>query len=166
MIARILSRFYAAVLMLSLLYWVACQVILALANAEVDQEHPGQALAYYEMLGRIAPGFPDIYFWQAWRQCELENYPAAKLLVEKGRLRNPESPEAARILGQIAYMEGRFEEALQLWKDNPPGQAWACYELGRFEECRTALAKCRNDEPGLDDLRSALQEQEKSRDSR
>ncbi|MBN9417460.1 MAG: hypothetical protein J0I12_18575 [Candidatus Eremiobacteraeota bacterium] len=149
-------------MLISLLYWLVCQGILAMANGEVDQEHPGQALAYYEMLGQIAPGFPDIDYWQAWRQCELENYAAARSLVEKGRLRNPESPEAPRILGQIAYMEGRFEEALELWKDNPPGQAWAYFELGRLEDCRSALAKCRSDEPGLENLRSALQEQEKA----
>lgn len=162
MMIRILSRCYALVLLLSMLYWMTCQGILALANAEAEQKKSAQALAYYEMLGRIAPGFPDIYFWQAWRKYELEDYSGARELVEKGRLRNPQSPEIPSLLGQLAYMEGHFEEALELWKDNPAGQAWAYYELGRFEECRAALAKCPGDEPGLDELRKALQEQEKA----
>lgn len=156
---RLLLGTYAMVLALSLLYQGACGTLMILANQHVDRKNTREALRYYEMLGRIAPGCPDILVWQAWRQYELGNLKEAQNLAEKGRRKNPESPEVRRLLGQLAYEEGKFEEALDYWKDDPVGQAWVYFELGRLQECRECLSRCHGDEPGLKDLRIALEKQ-------
>ena len=160
MIQRILLRLYVMILVASAFYWLACNGLYWLAAYNVDKKDNPSALHCYQILSRIAPGYPDVFICQAWREFEMEHYAEARKLAELGQRGNPKSPEVANLFGQLAYHEGKFEEALQFWKDNPAGQAYAYYELGRLEECRASLAKCAPDEPGLDELRKALQEQE------
>lgn len=159
---RMILGTYAMVLALSLLYQLTCGVLMRLANQQVERKNPREALRYYEILGKIAPGSPDILIWQAWRHYELGNLKEARNLAEKGRRKNPEGEEVRRLLGQLAYEEGKFEEALDYWKDDPMGQAWAYYQLGRLQEARQCLSRCNVDEPGLNDLKIALEEQKET----
>lgn len=153
---KIVLRIYLAAMVSSTIYCLTCGGIAWWADHQVDQKNTQQALRFYRLLGQIAPGFPDIFVWQGWRECELGNYAEAKALAEKARQRNPESAEVPALLGQVAYMEGRYQDALECWKDYPAGRAWAYYELGRLDESRQCLKQCRGDEPGLDELRKAL----------
>jgi tetratricopeptide (TPR) repeat protein len=156
--SKIFLRLYLGLISISLVYWLSCNAMVEWANYQVEQKNPREALRFYRIVGQIAPGFPDIFIWQGWRECELGNYAEARSLAEQARRHNPRSVEVAHLLGQVAYAEGRFEEALEYWKDDPLGRAWAYYGMGRLEESRQCLKSCKGDEPGLDDLKKALSE--------
>lgn len=151
-----LLRAYLVLLVLCVIYWLGCGGLCGLANYQVRQGHTQQALRLYRILGKIAPGYPGVCAYQGWREYELGNYTQAKILANRSLGRNPHDPEAASLLGQLAYREGDYEAALKYWEHDHLGRAWAFAAMKRYPEAREALEKCPPDTPGLDELRREL----------
>ena len=159
MVKRML-RAYLGLLILSVCYCVACGVILFLAAYQADQEHPEKALRLYRTLATLAPGAPGVLVSQGWCECQLGHCDQARILAERARAQDPNDPEVANLLGQIAYLEGNYQEALEQWKHDELGRGWVFLATKHYAEARECLKKCPADTPGLEKLRQALDDED------